>query len=105
MLSAETKIVIAWLLFVALAVNNIRVGFAAYRADGKPWKLAVHLAALLGLGVLIADLGVFALRMKYDQDEVVDFAYNYPHPKVTSAQKPPQKKAAKAAPAPRAYGR
>ncbi|MBI5240501.1 MAG: hypothetical protein HY926_08515 [Elusimicrobia bacterium] len=93
-MNAETKIIIAWLLFIPLVVNNVRTGFATYRADAKAWKLLVHLVTIIVLGVLIADAGVFIMRMKYTTDMSIAFAFNYPRPKVVAHKAPAARAAA-----------
>jgi hypothetical protein len=66
MMNSELKVLAAWLLLVPLVVSSINAAFAAYRADAKLWKLFVHAAALICLGLLIVDLGMVCLRIQYD---------------------------------------
>ena len=83
MKNAEIEVAIAWLLLVPIVFSDMRTAFAAYRADAKLWKLIVHAAALTCLGLLVVDLGMVCLRIKYDQNTT--YLSEFSKPKVQAS--------------------
>jgi hypothetical protein len=95
--NTNQKVVIAWLLLIPVISYNIRHAFLAYRTDAKLWKLLIHCAALICLGWLIVDLGVFCLHTQFELNMTYKSQFAAPKPGLKRAEAVP--KPARAAPA------
>ncbi|MDD5629580.1 MAG: hypothetical protein PHU21_10985 [Elusimicrobia bacterium] len=102
MLSPEIRIFITWGLLVPIVIYNIRWAFSAYNADKKLWKLLLHTTAVIGLGLLIVDLGLFCLSIQYDRfhtyrtqfsESKLEVKPGHQEPKPAPAKKKPVRKA------------